>query len=351
MTRIAIIGAGIFGTTCAIRLASKGHDCILFEKEKEILSCASRVNQYRFHRGYHYPRASETVNQLKNTQYRFQEEYGAAIDNGITNIYALAKEKSLVNFDQYINFLKTNSLKYKILDDYSILKREMFSGIFEVEEGLINFTSLKKLINYRIKNYKNIKVKLKTSFDGNLADKFDFVIICTYGLSSNLLPKEMRKNYKYQLIEKPVVKPHVSLKNKSIVVIDGPFMCIDPLLGSDYSLLGNVKHAIHQTSFGLKPEPIPSSMGIIPWTDIKNQSKSKFKDFIDDGKLYIKNFEKCKFKFSMTGYRVVNIKREKTDDRPTYINYSNKFIEISSGKIDTCSWTADQISDLIDSKF
>tara|TARA_B100000242_G_C43003086_1_gene466096 strand:- start:173 stop:1228 length:1056 start_codon:yes stop_codon:yes gene_type:complete len=350
MYNIAIVGAGIFGTTSAIRLAGKGHKCTIYEKKDSILSCASRVNQYRFHRGYHYPRTVETVKQLNKTSKRFQEEYGEAINFDLTNIYALAKEKSLVNLDQYIDFLEVNSLSYKILDSHLSLKRDMFSAIFEVQEGLINFSIIKKIIGERINKCKNLNIKLNTTFHKQFSDKYDFVIICTYGFSSNLLPYEMKKKYKFQLIEKPVVKPHKSLNNQSIVIVDGPFMCIDPLLGTSYSVLGNVKHAVYQSSCGYEPESIPSTVDITPWEDIKKSSKSRFQMFIDHGKEYIKNFEKCEFKYSMSGYRVINPNREKTDDRPTYINNCGKFFEISSGKIDTCSWTADHLAKLIDEK-
>ena len=41
-----------------------------------------------------------------------------------------------------------------------------------------------------------------------------------------------------------------SFKNKSIVIMDGPFMCIDPLANTDLHLLCNVQHEIHQTNVG-----------------------------------------------------------------------------------------------------
>ncbi len=350
MFKIAVVGAGVFGSTCALRLATLGHKCVLFDKKDSILGCASRVNQYRFHRGYHYPRGKETVNQLSKSSRRFQEEFGNTIDYKMTNIYALAEEKSLVNKDQYIDFLKSNSLEYKIISECESLKSEMFSGIFEVKEGLINFPLLKNLLTKRIKDNNNLKVKFNTNFSNKFADEFDFIIICTYGLSSHLLPKKIRREYKYQLIEKPVVTPPLSLRNRSIVIIDGPFMCIDPMIGTDLSVLGNVKHAIYQTNCGYQPNSISSEIQINPWEDIKESSKSRFHIFIDHGRQYIKDFEKCEFKYSMTGFRVININREKTDDRPTYINNYGKYFEVSSGKIDTCSWAADEIANLIEVK-
>ena len=91
--RIAIVGAGIFGSTVSIRLAQKGY-YDLYEKNNSIMNCASRVNQYRLHKGYHYPRSDSTINQLLNSHTRFIEEYYDAIEK-YTHLYALAKENSL----------------------------------------------------------------------------------------------------------------------------------------------------------------------------------------------------------------------------------------------------------------
>ena len=62
--KIAIIGSGFFGVTLALIL-SKNHKIDLFEKKKTILNGASKANQMRFHRGYHYPRSIKTLNEVK----------------------------------------------------------------------------------------------------------------------------------------------------------------------------------------------------------------------------------------------------------------------------------------------
>ena len=54
--RIAVVGGGIFGVSAAVKLARAGHQADLFEKQRDILCAASGINQYRIHRGYHYPR-------------------------------------------------------------------------------------------------------------------------------------------------------------------------------------------------------------------------------------------------------------------------------------------------------
>ena len=58
---IAVVGGGVFGTTISWKLAEMGQKVDLFEKNKDIFMAASGINQYRIHRGYHYPRSLETV--------------------------------------------------------------------------------------------------------------------------------------------------------------------------------------------------------------------------------------------------------------------------------------------------
>ena len=58
--KIAVVGAGIFGVTIALKL-DKFHDVTLYESSRDIMTAASRTNQLRLHRGYHYPRSPETV--------------------------------------------------------------------------------------------------------------------------------------------------------------------------------------------------------------------------------------------------------------------------------------------------
>ena len=54
MKKIAIIGAGVYGCWIAFTLSKKGYEISIFEKNNEIISESSKLNQYRIHRGYHY---------------------------------------------------------------------------------------------------------------------------------------------------------------------------------------------------------------------------------------------------------------------------------------------------------
>ena len=110
--KIAVIGGGIFGITAAIILG-KQHDVHLFEKNDGILKSASGSNQYRVHRGYHYPRSDETVQELLSCESSFIGEFSDAQMNETENFYCVSKNDSLVSADEYIDFCNRNSLEYK----------------------------------------------------------------------------------------------------------------------------------------------------------------------------------------------------------------------------------------------
>ena len=56
--KIAIIGAGIFGITAAIKLSKfKDFNVDVFEKCNSIFQGATYANHNRHHYGFHYPRS------------------------------------------------------------------------------------------------------------------------------------------------------------------------------------------------------------------------------------------------------------------------------------------------------
>ena len=143
--KIAVIGGGIFGCTTAWKMAKDGYDVTLYEKNDDIISQASYVNQYRLHRGYHYPRSKETATSSQWGEHSFLQEYGNAIVNGdIEHYYAIAKEDSLVSSEEYKEFLDDLSLEYKkkILD---IVNKNSIDIVVKVNELLFDPNKLRQL--------------------------------------------------------------------------------------------------------------------------------------------------------------------------------------------------------------
>ena len=108
--KIAIIGSGFFGTTIALKL-SKSHEIDLFEKEKDILNGASKINQFRFHLGFHYPRSKKTINEIKSSYKLFTNFFSNKVFGKTKNYYSISSEESKINFKKYLKVLKNSNLK------------------------------------------------------------------------------------------------------------------------------------------------------------------------------------------------------------------------------------------------
>ena len=110
MKKIAIIGSGFFGMATALIL-SKKNIIHIYEKKNTILCGASRANQMRFHKGYHYPRSIKTVKEINQSNRSFEKYFKSAIYN-TKNYYGISKKKSKTSFLKFLNFLNKNKLKY-----------------------------------------------------------------------------------------------------------------------------------------------------------------------------------------------------------------------------------------------
>ena len=89
-TRTAIIvGGGFYGCSIAVHLAEKGWRVTLFEREPDLMTRASFVNQARLHNGYHYPRSFQTAIRSRANLPVFRDVYAAAVQEDFRALYAI----------------------------------------------------------------------------------------------------------------------------------------------------------------------------------------------------------------------------------------------------------------------
>ena len=113
----AVVGGGIYGVTVATKLKVSGYDVDLYESDDQILNRASGINQYRIHRGYHYPRSLETIESCKANEESFVKYYNQSIVNGdINHYYSIASDESFVTAQEYLTILDSAGLEWKIVD-------------------------------------------------------------------------------------------------------------------------------------------------------------------------------------------------------------------------------------------
>ncbi len=348
---IAVVGGGIFGCTTAIYAARAGHKVELFERKAGLLQCASGINQFRLHSGYHYPRSPDTVHECQEGLESFRSEYRAAIVNGGKHIYAIARKDvgSHLSGAEYRRFCDENSLPYRLIGLTPFLDPEMVDLAVHVVEGRILLSQLRHMVEEKLIQ-SLVSIHLCTSAPDNLRQDFDAIVVATYaGINevTDLLGCEPQV-YQFEVCEKPVVRMPAGFPG--IVVMDGEFGCVDPWDDGLY-LLGHVKHAIHSRNIGLYPE-IPEHL--VKYLDngiITEPRVTRFNEMVASGMEFIPGLIDSEYVGSMFTVRAVLADREETDARPTLVEeLDDQVIRVFSGKIGTAVMAAEQVLSILDKR-
>ena len=336
--KVAVIGAGIFGVTSALKLDGD-LDVTLFEKNSDILQNASSINQYRLHRGYHYPRSSDTAISSKRGTDSFLDEYPCEVSTSNQH-YAIASFGSKVSSDDYESFMDSVGLEYDVVNS-DLINTSNIDKVYKVNEGIFDHCKLYEMCKSKLNN-SNIRVVYNTEYTSDIEPAYDYIVNATYANLNSI--SNDKCEYQFELCEKPVIKLPSEYKGFGMVIMDGPFMCIDPYSDTEYHVLGNVTHAIHHTNVGLFPEIPEVYSGLlnngIVWNpfitnwDLMKNTLSKF----------FKNVDEVEHIGSMFTVRTVFANRDFDDARPSIVKREtdSKYL-IFSGKISTAVDTANEL--------
>ena len=327
---------------------SKKNEVDLFEKKSTILNGASEANQMRFHQGYHYPRSVKTLKEVKEYNKSFLKLYGNNILGKTNNDYAVSKFKSKTNFNEFISFLKKNKLYFKKVINKNF-SNNVSESILSNEKNLDYFKIKKKIIK-KIRN-SSINLKLNNELKKNNLSQYDKIIIACYD-QNNIVLKSLgikpKKKYKFELIEKIIIKLPKKYKNESFMVLDGKFVSLDPYLGTKYHLLSDVKYSKLEIIKDYFPNFKNIRKKFLNKGIIKNKRISKFNKFINNSKNYLPFLKKAKYVGSFFVVRTLEINKEKTDERLNQIlKINNKIFTILSGKWNTSVGLAKKLGKII----
>jgi hypothetical protein len=239
--KIAVAGAGIYGTTCAIRLAERGHNVHLFDP-LGVLRAASAINQYRVHAGYHYPRSSETIAEVAEARAEFAAEFAPAIVRNSRHYYAIPKEHSLTSPDAYEQVMEKHRLPLRGCQP-PWMNFEFIERCYEVDENIYDSDVLRGLLEARLQSH-GIRVDPR-EFSPAMRTDYDWIVWATYGLGPS---KGVFKSAKFQVAEKMLIELPAELHGVALVVVDGPFTAFDPYGNSTRSLFGSAKNTNHWTT-------------------------------------------------------------------------------------------------------
>jgi hypothetical protein len=338
MMRVCVIGGGLFGATAAILAARAGHEVHLYEAKRGLLMGATASTYSRLHRGFHYPRDSRTGRESRLAERAFRKEYGAAVIDAGQQFYIVPPVGSQVGGEAYRAFLDTEDLPFS-----------EEGHVFSVSEPRLNLGVLQAIVRQKVADA-GVAVHLGATAPRSIRRQFDRIVVATYSRLNAVLadlgcPPEA---YRFQMVERPVVKLPEAFRDTSIVVIDGPFGCLDPLDATDLHVLGHVVHTIHASNTGLEAEVPGHLAGLIDRGLIADPPVTRFSEVVADLNRYVPGVEKARHIGSSYTVRCVLAGQEKTDARPTLTRQiDDQIITVLSGKLGTAVAAANRVCDLL----
>ena len=169
---IAVVGAGIFGVTAAVRLSRGGHCVTLFDVKSDILRCASFCNQYRLHRGYHYPRSMETAESCVKGTEQFKAEYPECVVGGIRQHYCIVgDDRSKIDGGQFLQFCDALGIGYRHVS-LDFLHKEKLDVCVEVDETVFDWDVLHQLCRRKLAD-STVEVRLGRRFTREMFGDYD----------------------------------------------------------------------------------------------------------------------------------------------------------------------------------
>ena len=155
---------------------------------------------------------------------------------------------------------------------------------------------------------------------------------------------KVKKKYKFELVEKTVVKLPKTFNNNSYMIIDGKFLCLDPYVGTKYHLLSSNKFSKIEIKKGYFPKFKSYKSNLIHKGLIRDKKYSNFLEIVNHGKNFLKFLDKAKFVGSFYLIRAIELNKENTDERLNRIDFVNKkIITLFSGKWNTSITTAKEL--------
>lgn len=346
--RVAVVGGGVFGATAAVHLARSGCRVELYERCSDLLMGASGSNQNRLHVGYHYPRSIETALSSREAERDFRAEFGASVVDSDERYYGVAREGSKVSGDQYLRFLDYLSLEYR-RERPAFVNHNALDVCVRVREGSFDPRVLRELAKRKLREA-GVRVHLRAQADYETVRRFNQVVLAAYARQNHFLRDAQLpiRMYQFEVCEKLLLEPPPDLMRKSLVVLDGDFMCIDPLGTSQFALAGHVVHAIHAAAVGASPVAPTRIHGYLDRGVIKKPIGTRYPLFVETAAKFMPSIVGARHPGSLFTVRAVLPGLETTDARPTLVErLSEKVVTIFSGKIGTCVQAARQTVALV----
>lgn len=323
--RAAVVGAGIFGCTAAIEMAQAGFEVDLFERRESILLAASRGNQGRLHGGFHYPRSLTTAREVRDAAPVFAARFPAAVGSPGAHYYLVAKDSRTAT-EKYLAFCDELELRYTTVDRHRLVRSDTVDLIVRAEsESFVDLVALRGVLRRELAaNAVRVVLNTPVSPEG-LTSGFDVVVDATYGRMGT-------RPLRFELTEIALVRLGQQYAGLSFVVMDGPFVSLDPLAGTDLHMLYDVDRSIHHVSDEYE---VPDAWVNLVDRGVKHVSTTRVDGMLHGAREFLTAVGMPEYQGSLFTVRAVLPDVDETDERPTLVERDRNLITVLSGKIAT----------------
>lgn len=212
--KIRVLGAGFYGCHIALALMRAGHEVEVHEIAPHIFAGASGAIPARLHIGCHYPRSRMTRAACLDHHKEFMVEYGFLTRAVPVNIYAIAADNSLVDFDQYLRTLR-GEIEFFTLHNPAEYGLRNVEGAIQVNERHIVTDQARGF--FEIKLYDVLKVYTKPGMVDSA--EWDWTIDCTF-CANDSAGVDRYEPCLVVMLSGPT--------GKAVTIMDGPFPSVYP---------------------------------------------------------------------------------------------------------------------------
>lgn len=357
-----IIGGGIYGLYAALRCGRRGEKVVVLEADEEVFRRGTYANQARVHQGYHYPRSLSTAAKSAHYFRRFCRDFSFCINRDFSQIYAVARDFSWTNADQFVRFCEAAEIPCESVDPGKYFQPGLAAGAFLTQEFTFDALLLRDYFLKELSELSTVTLErsawvsgifeMPTCWELELKDgrKFQapFVLNATYASLNQILKLAhfQEFNIKYELCEIALCHPRSLLSDVGITVMDGPFFSIMPFGKTGLHSLTSVSFTPHETCREIQPrfQCQVRSGGYCTGESLGNcdlcQAKpgTAFPYMASLARKYLRVDYTFEYANSLYTVKPILTTSEIDDSRPTVIKLHNEspvFISVLSGKINT----------------
>lgn len=257
--RSIVIGGGFYGCMMALALRMSGHDVMLLEARGGLMEEASAINQARVHGGFHYPRNFATAYRSHSNMAAFIAEFGVAVREDFTHLYAVARVGSKVSSRRFEDMFKGMGARIAPAkgEHERLFDPRLVEKVFEVREPVFDYTVIRAMLAERM-GLEGVRVetgcavtrleKLALGWVVHTADgrgrAADGVYVATYAALNSLLHASgvATVPLKHEATEMALVALPEELRQVGVTVMDGPFFSVLPYPSRGLHTLSHVRY-------------------------------------------------------------------------------------------------------------